>query len=146
MAMLLIAGRPAVGDFSDSTSRHAGGLIVDLAVIPASFVLGHSPEQTGEGMHGGRSNSRYSHHLIVAVFDAQSGSRITDAAVKVFVTSSRHPAERADLEPMTFGTTAAYGAFVDMPPRDTYHITIEVRRRDGKAPVTVDFWHQHLQP
>ena len=86
MAMLIIAARPAAGGFSDSTSRHAGGLTVDLAVIPASFVLGHSPEQTGQGMHGGRPTSRYSHHLIVAVFDSQSGSRVTDATVGVFVT------------------------------------------------------------
>jgi hypothetical protein len=146
IAMLIIAARPAAGGFSDSTSRQAGGLTVDLAVIPASFVLGHSPEHTGQGVHGGRSSSRYSHHLIVAVFDSQSGLRVTDATVRVFITSSHHPAEHADLEPMALGGAATYGGFVDMPPRDTYHISVEVRRGEGMAPVTADFWHRHWQP
>ena len=108
MAMLVAAGPVAAG-FSDSGSRRAGGLIVDLAVVPANFVPGHSPEQTGQGMHGGPSTSRYSHHLIVAVFESRSGLRVTDATVMVVVSSSHHPIERRSLEPMALGGAATYG-------------------------------------
>ena len=143
---VLIAGGPAAADFSDSVSRRAGDFIVDLSVVPATFVLEHSPEQTGQGMHVGRSTSRYSHHVIVTVFDSRSGLRVPDAKVKVVVTSNHHPVERVDLEPMAPGGAASYGGFVDMPPRDTYRISVELRPGEGLAPVKADFRHRHWQP
>lgn len=145
MAMLIAAG-PASASYNDSASKRAGDLVVDLAVVPASFVFGHRPEETGQGMHGGTPPSRYSHHLIVAVFEARGGERVTDAAVTAVVTSRQHPAEAVDLQPMTFAGAAAYGGFVTMPPRDTYRIAIKVRRVQGGPPVEAVFWHRHWQP
>lgn len=117
-----------------------------LAVVPASFVLGHTPEHTGQGMHGGPPPARYSHHLIVAVFEARGGMRMADASVTAIVSNNRRPVKRVELEPMTLGGAATYGGFVEMPPRDTYRISVEIRRAEGIAPVKAEFWHRHWQP
>ncbi len=140
------SAEPALASFLDSDSRSAGGLIIQLAVVPASFVLGHTPEHTGQGMHGGPPPARYSHHLIVAVFEARGGMRMADASVTAIVSNNRRPVKRVELEPMTLGGAATYGGFVEMPPRDTYRISVEIRRAEGIAPVKAEFWHRHWQP
>ncbi len=142
----LVATGPAAASFHDSASRSAGDLVIQLAIVPATFALEHTPEHTGDGMHGGPPPSRYSHHLIVAVFEARGGARIADAKVTAVVSSNRRPVGLLTLEPMAFGGAATYGGFVEMPPRDSYRISVEVRRAEGTAPVKADFWHRHWQP
>lgn len=129
------------------TFQQVDGLVVYFAVVPAAFVLGHPAEHTGRGMHDGAPpDGRYVHHLLVALFDAGTGLRIADARVVAVVQGGRHPSEgRIELAPMTIGGAQAYGGFAALPPRDRYHIEIEVVR-PGTAPVRAVFSHQHLQP
>jgi hypothetical protein len=131
----------------NSEVRRAGGLAIYFAAIPAAFVLGHPPEHTGEGQHGGPPEDHYAHHLIVVVFDASTGTRITDAAVTAVVHGRKHaPDQRITLEPMSVGGAMAYGGFANMGPRDYYRVEIEVMRQGGAAPVQAVFWHRHWQP
>jgi hypothetical protein len=97
-------------------------------------------------MHGGAPAGRYTHHLLVALFDSPTRARITDASVTAIVEGGVHPSnDRIALEPMTIGGAQAYGGFVALPPRDRYRIEIEVAR-PGAATVRAVFFHQHLQP
>ncbi|MBX9700604.1 MAG: hypothetical protein K2X91_16880, partial [Thermoleophilia bacterium] len=126
--------------------RQVGDLVVYLAVIPAAVVRGHPPEHRGEGLHGGAPEGRYVHHLLVALFDARAGRRITDAGVTAVVHGLRHtPEERVALEPMMVGGAQAYGGFATLPARNYYRIEVEVLRPGG-APVRAVFPHRHFQP
>lgn len=63
------------------------------------------------------------------MFDAATGTRVTDATVTVTVHGlKRHPGEHLRLEPMTVAGAAAYGGFVTLPARDFYRISVEARR------------------
>lgn len=147
-AWMLAAGPPPAGAAEpDGAFRSAGGLAVYLGVVPAAVVRGHPPEHAGRGMHGGPPEGRYAHHLLVAVFDAATGARVSDAAVAAVVHGLKHsPEDRVALEPMTVGNAPAYGGFAELPPRDFYRIEVEVRRPGAAAPVRVVFRHRHLQP
>ncbi|MBL6613149.1 MAG: hypothetical protein ISP45_03975 [Reyranella sp.] len=128
------------------TFQQVDGIVIYFAVVPAAFVLGHPAEHTGGGMDGGIPEGRYVHHLLIALFDAATGMRITDASVVAVVQGGRQPsATRIELAPMTIGGAQAYGGFATLPPRDRYHVEIEVTR-PGAAAVRAVFSHQHLQP
>jgi hypothetical protein len=128
------------------TFQQVDGIVIYFAVVPAAFVLGHPAEHTGGGMHGGIPEGRYVHHLLVALFDSATGMRITDASVMAVVQGGRQPsATRIELTPMTIGGVQAYGGFAALPPRDRYHVEIEVARPVAAA-VRAVFSHQHLQP
>ncbi|MCB4824929.1 hypothetical protein [Roseicella aerolata] len=126
--------------------RQAGGLAIYLAVVPAAVIRGHPPEHTGRGLHGGAPEGRYIHHLLVALFGARTGARVTGAGVTAVVHGLRHmPEARIALEPMTVGGAEAYGGSATLPARDYYRIEIEVLR-PGSAAVKAVFPHRHFQP
>jgi hypothetical protein len=96
----------------------SSSLIIQLAIVPASFALEHSPEHTGQGLHCRLGFIRHTHHLIVAEFEARGGARIADAKVTVIVSSNLGLMQQVALESMAFGEAGTYGGFVEMPPRD----------------------------
>lgn len=145
--VLAAAPRRAAAVHPEGVFRQAGGLAVYLGVVPAAVLRGHPPEHAGQGMHGGAPPRRYVHHLLVALFDAKTGARITDAGVTAVVHGHRRtPEDRIGLEPMTVGGAQAYGGFATLPPRDYYRIRIEVLRLGAAESVRAVFPHRHLQP
>lgn len=129
----------------DGEFQRAGDLAVYLELVPAN-ITEHPPEHTGRGLHGTAPRGRDVHHLLVGLFDTRTGARITQASVTAVVHGNRgRPAARVKLAPMTVSGAEAYGGFVRLPPRDFYHIEIEVLRPEGAA-VRAVFRHQHLQP
>ncbi len=144
---LVAAARQATAVHAEGTFRRTGDLIVYLAVVPAAITRGHPPEHTGQGMHGGPPEGRYAHHLLVALFDEKTGTRINGAEVTAVVHGLRHtPEERVALEPMMVGGVQAYGGFATLPARDYYRIEIEVVRPGSTASVRAVFPHRHFQP
>ena len=59
------------------------GMTIYLGVLPAELVRGH-PTQLGDpkAMHGGTLSYQASHHIVVALFDARTAARITDARIR----------------------------------------------------------------
>jgi hypothetical protein len=87
--MLLLAvafsGSAAVAASSmpmeDPGYKTSGGLTAYIGMMPAEIVKGHPlghPEQT---MHGGAPQGHHEYHLVVAIFDAAGGARISNATV-----------------------------------------------------------------
>ena len=115
------------------------GLAMYLGVMPAQIVRGHPTGHTEAAMHGGPPHDPDTYHLVVALFDATSGTRIEDADVSAAVSGLGHVGmQRIRLEPMSIAATVTYGGFVRMPTRDRYTIGLEVLRR-GAAPAKADF-------
>lgn len=109
-------------------TKTVNGLTVDIGVIPAEIVKGHPKEHPEASAHGGPPLGQYEYHLVVAVFDAASGARITDAKVEARVSSLGLVGPRKTLEQMAIAGTITYGNYFDLPEKGPYTIDIEIER------------------
>lgn len=124
--------------------RQVGGLVVYLGVMPAAVVQGHPPGHPESTMHGGTPTGRHIYHLVVAVFEAASGARVTDAEVAATVSGLGHLGQtRMPLEPMTVAEALSYGGFVALPGSDLYRITVEIRRPGATGTSHAEFTYRH---
>jgi hypothetical protein len=94
-------------------------------------------------MHGGIPTGLHEHHLVVAIFDAKSGARITDAAVTAEVSAPGLSATTKTLEVMERAGAPRYGAFFDLPIRDIYTVKLTVDRPGGASPVGIELKYDH---
>lgn len=106
----------------------ADGVTAYLGVTPSALIAAHPPDHAERRMHAGLGTGNA--HVMVALFDAETGARIEDAAVEATLRGERHRgARRLRLEPMRIEGALAYGGFTTLA-RDRYHLTIETRRQD----------------
>lgn len=115
--------------------RSADGLVIYLGIVPAALIRGHEPGTTG-AMHGDPGSIAQSHHVMVAVFDAVTGARITASRV----TATVRPADGATvtrvLDPMTINNALTYGNYFTLPDDGTL-TTLETRIERSQARATV---------
>lgn len=121
------------------------GITIDLGVVPAELVKGHLVvPRDPNALHGGVQPYTESHHVIVALFDAKSGTRISDARVRAGVGERSYQHEPDTwLEPMQIAGTTTYGNFFSMPGTALYRIHLEIYRPGMKQPVRADFAYEH---
>lgn len=149
---LLVASVLAIG-FAKSAeakaeeSKTVGGLTVYLGVVPAEVVKGPGPHSAEQPMHGGTPRGTHEYHIVVAVYDAVSNMRITDATVTAKVSGLGLAGPQKTLEQMKVpgsiadGDNITYGAFFNLTS-DIYTIRLSVQRT-GKQPVILDFKYDH---
>lgn len=116
------------------------GLTVDIGVIPAEIVKGHPKEHPEATAHGGPPSGQYEYHLVVAIFDATTGARITDAKVEARVSSLGLVGPQKTLEQMAIASTITYGNYFDLPEKGPYTIDIEIERPAGR--VSMEFVYE----
>lgn len=122
------------------------GITIYLGVVPAEIVQGH-PVTPGDvqALHGGTPGSRNSHHVVVALFDAKTGARITDARVGAgFGRRVREHQPLRDLEPMEINGKMSYGGFFLLRETSGLQVHLEIRRDATSHPVTAVFAYDHL--
>jgi uncharacterized protein involved in high-affinity Fe2+ transport len=68
------------------------------------------------------------YHVMVALYDATSGQRITDAVVRARVTSANGTSREKDLEPMSGADSMTYGNFFAMPETGDYTVILDIYR------------------
>lgn len=121
--------------------RATGNLSVYFGVLP-SELMGHSPEHPEKVTHGSASATGQQHHVVVAVFDTESGRRITDADVTATVGGLGLTSTTKKLEPMSIAGTVSYGNFFQMSRPYQYRFLIKIRPH-GVRDRAVDFEFQH---
>jgi hypothetical protein len=127
----------ALTQVAEDYTRTAGGLSVYLGVMPAEIVKGQSM------MHGGAPSGPHEHHIVVAIFDAASAARVSDATVTAKVLGVGLSGSEKTLEPMNIANTITYGGFFNLPGADLYTIRVSVRRPSYQKPVVLDFKYDH---
>lgn len=127
-ATAVAVSRPATAQGTvDANSMVLDGVLAYLGVLPAAIVRGHPQSHPEGAMHGGVPDGRHQYHLVLALFDAASGSRFETAKVSVTVMGLGHTAgTRLDLDPMTIAGTVTWGTFVELPGRDSYQLSFKV--------------------
>ena len=121
------------------------GITIDLGVLPAELVRGHSTALGHpNALHGGTLSNAGSHHIVVALFDAMTGARITDARIRAGVgnRSYNHESEES-FEPMQIAGVTTYGGFFLMQREGTWRIHLEIYRPGSAKPVEADFAYEH---
>jgi hypothetical protein len=131
----------AVAALDAGQTKTAQGLTVYLGAMPAEIVRGHPTSHPEAGAHGGPPRGAHSYHLVVAIFEATTGARVSDAKVAARVASLGLAGVRKPLEPMRIAETITYGNYFDLSDKERYHITIEVEWPQGT--VRFEFAYDH---
>jgi hypothetical protein len=135
----------------------ADGLVAYIGIVPAEVVKEEHP-----AMHGGAPTRSNEYHFVVAIFDAGSGERVTDATVSAIVFGpgntvvygQRHLSPwgtrplsetlpRTPLEPMAIAQTVTYGGFFVLPELAKYTFQLTIARPGKTRPTVMNFAHDH---
>jgi hypothetical protein len=131
-AALTLAGCQAKPNTGQSAVDN--GIRFEYGLAPAGQVAEHPPGHPESEMHGGPSQAPNAYHVTLALFDAKSGTRITDATASVDVSGPGHPGRmRVALEPMTVNADVTYGGYVSLPAAASYKFAFNANRSSGSG-------------
>jgi hypothetical protein len=119
------------------------GIAIYYATIPAENIRGHPQEHPETTMHGGIPRSPHAYHVMVALFDAQTLQRITDADVTANVAEPGFAGEKKRLEKFTVADAVTFGNYFEIRPNIGYRITITVKTPVSKDEAHVEFQFKH---
>jgi hypothetical protein len=140
---LILGTMPSIAADSEN-SKTVGGIVIYVGMLPAELIQGHPAGHAEARMHPeGKAGSRQE-HLVVALFDAKTGARITDAEVMASVDQPGVHGPKKRLEPMRIADTITYGNFFDVRSQGTYLIQIEIHRPTVAGVIKAEFKHTPL--
>ena len=127
----------------ESSTQSAGGFTVYLGVVPAALVKGHDPGTPG-AMHPNETRDSASHHVMVAIFDAATGVRVTVAAVTATVRQGTGLTTTKPLELMVVDGAATFGNYFPLAEDGTRTaIDVDIRCPPPARAATVHFSYSH---
>ena len=129
-AVVLLASltAPTIAAPDTGLSRTLDGMTIYLGVVASEIASEHLPAHPEAQMHGGTRSGKRFEHVVVAVYDAKTNERVTDATIKASVRDPGLSTEEKALEPMTIADTLSYGNYFSMKPKTHYIITVSVMR------------------
>ncbi len=139
LALLLALAPLAMSAGENTQYKIVDGVSIYVGVLPAEMLLGHPKEHHEREMHGGVPAGTNRYHIVVALFDAASGKRMTDVQVKIGGASIGMAAARNKAEPMLVNNQVTYGNYVTLPGQGPYKIQIEIRRTGTSKLIEVEF-------
>lgn len=140
-ALALIISGPAMAE-TGTGYRVDHGIAIYYGTIPAEMIRGH-PSQAEATMHGGIPSSQHAYHVMVALFDASSLQRITDADVTANVAEIGLPGVEKKLEKFTVADAVTYGNYFEMRPKTRYRVSITVKTPRSRSAAHVEFDEKH---
>lgn len=136
-AALMLVVTPSHAEDAGPLNQTVAGVEIYLGVVPAAMVREH-PRRHPEGrMHGGTAGRGY--HVMVALFETKTGTRIADAQVGARLVSPARSEPETRLESMTIAGAQTYGNYFDMTPGGSYRIDVSIRRPGLDDPVRATF-------
>jgi hypothetical protein len=119
------------------------GTVIYFAVVPAEIIRGHAQGHSEATMHGGVPDGKHIHHIMVALFEADSFDRITDAEVEATVTEIGLAGKTETLEPFTVADALTYGNYFEMPSQAIYRVNVTVQRPGSPKMTEAVFEYAH---
>ncbi|MCH7887912.1 MAG: hypothetical protein IIA00_01390 [Proteobacteria bacterium] len=115
------------------------GVRVHLGIIPAEKLRLDADHFGEHNLQCPPPRARNSYHVLVALFDASSGERITDAEVKTRISPLGLVGPRKHLHPVSVADAVTYCNYFDLSPMETYFIEVEIQRRDATDVIRATF-------
>ncbi|OYW62808.1 MAG: hypothetical protein B7Y50_08000 [Hydrogenophilales bacterium 28-61-11] len=137
MLFALVSWASLAGE--NGQQKTVDGVSVYMGVLPAEMLLGHPKGHHEREMHGGVPAGINRYHVVVALFDAASGRRVTEAQVKIGGASIGMAASRKKAEPMLVNNVTTYGTYITLPGPGPYKIQVEIRRPGSDKVLEVEF-------
>lgn len=143
LSLTLNAAVGGAASNDDPNFKSANGISVYLGVIPAAMVRGH-PQGHPEGtMHGGPPRSSSERHVMVALFDAKTFERITDANITATVESLGHLGRTTKkLERMDIADARTFGGYFPFVGGGKFTIRLEITTRRRASPTIIEFVYE----
>jgi hypothetical protein len=142
-SLSLCASPPALADVIDGV-KTVQGLKIYLGAVPAAIVRAHSSGHAEVQMHGGvPALGQHAVHLVVAVFDAATGARITRANVAADIIEDGGKRWSIMLKPMTIEGALTFGGYAALPRAADYQIHVRVTRARPSQPAVAQFTYAH---
>lgn len=142
-----ILGALPMTSYATDTSRHqvVDGVAIYLGIFPAELIQGHRRQHPEGEMHGGVPAGEHRYHVTVALFDAATGKRITNAQVKARVSELDLSGTEKKLAPMAIAGTVSYGNYFRMPGDGIYRIQVRIRRPGMAQAIEAESEYQHAR-
>ena len=94
-------------------------------------------------MHGGAPLARGQYHVMVALFDAKTGARISDAQVDAVVAGVGAKGWSVPLQTMSIANAITYGNYFYMTGEGPWRIDLQIRRPGSTRAIAARFEHKH---
>lgn len=141
-ALLVLFSAAALADDSSGYTV-VDGVLLYYSVIPAEMIRAYPRGSAESRMHGGVPDGAHIHHIQIALFDANTNERITDARVTAAVSEPGFPAAMVELEPFAVQGTITYGNYHKFSNLVTYRIDIKVEHPSLGKIVRERFEYRH---
>jgi len=131
---MLLAFAPMVQAQDAERHQLIDGLSVYLGVLPIQMAANEADElQLPAAVY----SKKHRYYVLFALFDADSGRRITDASLKARVQAlGGLDFSEKKLKPIHIEQMVSYGNYFHMADEDTYHIRVWIRRAGQAQPVS----------
>ena len=144
LAIILLAGCGNEVSKLPRDEQTVGGITIDLGVMPAALVQGHSMGPGAPGAASGAAQNPAAHHIVVALFDATTGGRITDARIRAGVGDRSYNHEPDQwLAEMPVNGMMTYGGYFPMGQEGLWRIHLEIYRPGVANPIEANFAYEH---
>jgi len=119
-------------------SQVVGGITIYLGLMPVG-TLRENPGVYPAHNPGRLPSGANMYHVMLALFDNETGKRITDAAVTASVAPLAFPGSRKPLHPTTIDGKITYCNYFRISPNDIYVIKADIRLPGSTTPRRVKF-------
>lgn len=142
---LALAATPSTAGVVDGV-KTVDDLKVYLGVVPAALVRGHKAELM-TAVHGGLpANSIHNMHLLVAVFNKDTGARLRGIRVVARIHGTNQNRWSVALKPMTVNGALTFGGYTNLGAEEDVMISVDVIR-PSRSPrhrmTTAQFEYNH---
>jgi hypothetical protein len=138
--LLLFAG-PTAAFQPASFSKIVDNIEIDIGVMPAAAIRHYAAHGPERDMHGGLPTENGEYHVVVALFDAATGTRITTADVSAYVHEIGVGGTEKKLSPMAIAGTVTWGNYFPMSTSAPCHIALTIRIPGRERPIHATFEH-----
>ena len=144
LLLMLLAGLPgpARADTA-SNSQTVHDVVIYMGLLPEEIIRGHPRDHPETTMHGGRPPGSGGYHLVIALFDAKSGARITNADIAARVGEIGLAGDEKKLEPMEIAGSETYGNYFRMAGNGPFRISLAIRVPGEPQEMKAVFEHRH---
>ena len=133
---------PAAKAAAGQDYRVVDGTTIYFGVVAADTIR-RRPKDYPETEYGVAPSSPQQYFVTVALFDANNGQRITDAAVRARVSTATGAGPEKALEPMTIAASRTYGSYFAMAGTGPYTVNLQIRRPGAPDAIQARFAYTH---
>lgn len=144
---LLMGMVPSLRAHDVPARQSAGELVVYLGIIPAGVLSGEAMHQLERKLHRGVKPGGTIQHVLVALFERETGRRRSDAEdISATVSDGHGETPQTRLEPMSLDGEVGYGNYFDFGDSGPYVVNVSVRLPGQATALIVRFSFAHLPP